>query len=569
MPRPSRFHEMSAVFMRSRPILWIIFNPMPPILSIITAVRGQLEYNKLFLDSIESTTRHSYELIIIDNGSTDGSPDFFEKRGAIVIRNRENSCYACSQNQGLKKASGTYVAFLNNDIYLSSQWDRRLIDYLEEYSLSVISPCGTETLETGHAISLRMRRWKRVNAGLRLRRALGYKPKDEDLLALIARMYGDWNAYTGGRSKDFRRFLYPGLSGFALLSRRSLFDSFGPWTREITASDFDMRLRLVKAHFESGAFYQPMIAGDVFVHHFIRTTSRTVRDPYRCSHPFVPLSGLYAAQDQPYAKIPAASVIVAVYNKPEFLEKVLLSLLNQTHKDFEVVVADDGSGPEIAEVIGKYRASFLFPVQHVRHEHSGFRKTIIANKAVIRSRSDYLVFIDGDSLLHRSFLEQHLRKRKINTILSGRRVMLDKELTERITVEDVRSRRIEKASFWIRHCDTGSIKHGVYAPFINDVEVLLHSGRHYGILGANFSLYRGDYYRINGYDERIIGRGLEDDNLANRFRVAGLRIRTMSRRAIQYHLFHCADPIPHSAEVIKRMGTPAKAWSSFGLIKCE
>jgi hypothetical protein len=101
------------------------------------------------------------------------------------------------------------------------------------------------------------------------------------------------------------------------------------------------------------------------------------------------------------------------------------------------------------------------------------------------------------------------------------------------------------------------------------VEVLLHSGRHYGILGANFSLYRGDYYRINGYDERIIGRGLEDDNLANRFRVAGLRIRTMSRRAIQYHLFHCADPIPHSAEVIKRMGTPAKAWSSFGLIKCE
>jgi glycosyltransferase involved in cell wall biosynthesis len=543
------------------------FYPMPPILSIITAVRDQLACNKLYLESIESTTYHPYELIIIDNGSTDGSPDFFEKRGALVLRNRENSCYACSQNQGLKKASGTYVAFLNNDIYLSPQWDRRLIDYLEEYSLDVISPCGTETIETGRAISRRMRRWKRVNAGLRLRRTLGYQPTKQDLLALIARMYGDWNAYTGGRSRDFRRFLYPGLSGFALLSRKSLFDVFGPWTREITASDFDLRLRLVKAHVESARYYQPMIAGDVFVHHFIRTTSRMVREPYRCNHPFTPLTGFYTPRDQHYARIPAASVIIAVYKKPDFLEKVLLSLLNQTNKDFEVVIADDGSGPEIAEVVEKYGNSFPFPIQHVRHDHCGFRKTVIANKAVIRSRSDYLVFIDGDSLLHHSFLAQHLGKRKINTVLSGRRVMLDRELTERVTADDVRSGRIEKTSFWIRHCDPGSIKHGLHAPFINDVEVLLHSGGRYGILGANFSLFRGDFYRINGYDERIIGRGLEDDNLANRFRVAGLRIRTMSRRAIQYHLFHSADPIPHSPEVIKTMGTPAQAWSSFGLIK--
>jgi len=147
--------------------------------------------------------------------------------------------------------------------------------------------------------------------------------------------------------------------------------------------------------------------------------------------------------------------------------------------------------------------------------------------------------------------------------------MLDQHLTERMTVDDVRSRRIEKSSFWSGHCDKGSIKHGMYAPAINSIETLLHSGRHYGILGSNFSLFRGDYYKINGYDERIIGRGLEDDNLANRFRVEGLRIRSMSRRAIQYHMFHFFDPVPHSAETIKKFGAPDQAWSLYGIIKAQ
>jgi glycosyltransferase involved in cell wall biosynthesis len=272
-------------------------------------------------------------------------------------------------------------------------------------------------------------------------------------------------------------------------------------------------------------------------------------------------------RDQLRSKIPSISVIIAVYNKPDFLEKVLCCLLNQTHKTFEIVIADDGSGPEIASVVKRYQQSFLYPIQHVRHDDLGFRKTIIANKAVVRSHSDYLVFIDGDSLLHHRFLEEHFRKRKIGVILSGRRVMLDKELTTRMTLDDVRSRRIEKASFWKGHCNKGSVKHGYYVPCINSIEVLLHSGRQYAILGANFSLFRGDFFRINGYDERIIGRGLEDDNLSNRFKIAGLRIRSMSRRAIQYHLFHSFDPVPHSAEVIKKMWMPTQSWSSYGIIK--
>jgi glycosyltransferase involved in cell wall biosynthesis len=540
---------------------------MPPPLSIITAVRDQLAYNKLFLDSLGKHTYNPFELIIVDNGSTDGSAEFFEASGAKVIRNRENRCYACSQNQGLAGARGTYTAFLNNDIYLSKEWDRRLIGYLEEYNLDVISPCGTETLETPRMVSRRLRRWKRVSAVQRLRRGLGLETTQQDLFFLIKRMYGDWDDYCNRRAGEFERFLYPGISGFALLTRTSLFSELGPWTRDVSASDFDLKLRLVKISVETGAKCQPMIAGDVFVHHFIRTTSRAMRSPYRCSHPFTPFEDFYGLPDRQYARTPSISVIIAVYDKPDFLEKVLASLLNQTHADFEIVIADDGSGPEIAQVLEKYRQSFPYPLQHVRHEHRGFRKTVIANRAVVRARSDYLVFIDGDSLLHHRFLEEHFHKRRTGTILSGRRVMLDPDLTRRITLEDVRSKKMERFSFWLKHCDRGTVKHGVYVPLVNSIETLLRAGRPYGILGANFSLFRGDYYRINGYDEQIIGRGLEDDNLANRFKVAGLRIRSMSRRAVQYHLFHRSDPIPHSAETINKFGAPRMAWSSFGIVK--
>ena len=105
------------------------------------------------------------------------------------------------------------------------------------------------------------------------------------------------------------------------------------------------------------------------------------------------------------------SVIVAVYNMPDFLEKVFLSLQNQTLKDFEIVIADDGSGPAIREV-SIPSLSFSFPIRHVWHEDKGFRKTVIANKAIVEASAPYLVFIDGDCVLHHRFLESHFRHRK-------------------------------------------------------------------------------------------------------------------------------------------------------------
>jgi glycosyltransferase involved in cell wall biosynthesis len=262
---------------------------------------------------------------------------------------------------------------------------------------------------------------------------------------------------------------------------------------------------------------------------------------------------------------PLASLIVAAYNRADVLELVFVSLLGQTLQDFEIVVADDGSGPEIAGLIDRYRSAFSRPVIHEWHEDRGFRKTIIVNRAVARSSADYLVFIDGDCILHRRFLERHLLRRRPGWVLSGRRVMLDRELTGRLTADDVRKRRIERPWFWLGHCGRNDCKHGFYVPFAFGARN--RRRRDYEILGSNFSVHREAFFRINGYDERIVGRGLEDNNLCRRFVNAGVSVKSIAFEAIQYHCYHESDAMPHSEEFIGAFRNSPETRTPFGIVK--
>ncbi|UCH84914.1 MAG: glycosyltransferase [Candidatus Latescibacterota bacterium] len=264
---------------------------------------------------------------------------------------------------------------------------------------------------------------------------------------------------------------------------------------------------------------------------------------------------------------PDVSLVIAVYQREDALELVLISLLNQTFGDFEIVVADDGSDQGIARVIQDYSEQFAHPIRHVWHDDAGFRKTVIVNRAVTHAAGDYLVFIDGDCLLHHRFLERHVKRRHQGGILSGRRVMFDRSLTERVTSEDVRKRRIERINYWWKHAGKIDRWNGFYLPFLHGARNI--GRRQYQILGSNFSAHKEDFYRVNGYDERIVGRGLEDNNLCVRFVNAGMVIRTITREAIQYHLYHEADPIPHTRDFIERYRSSGETWTPHGIKKEE
>jgi glycosyltransferase involved in cell wall biosynthesis len=262
---------------------------------------------------------------------------------------------------------------------------------------------------------------------------------------------------------------------------------------------------------------------------------------------------------------PAVSLVIAVCDRDDFLERIFVSLESQSFSDFEVVLADDGSGPRMAELVAHWQGRFRNPILHAWQENQGFRKTAIVNRAVSLSRGDYLVFIDGDCILHHRFIERHHLRRRPRQALSGRRIMMDAALSSRLTLEVVRSRRVERPSFWWRHVKPHARRNGFYAPWLFGVRGGF--GDRYEILGSNFSLHRADFLGVNGYDERIVGRGMEDVNLKVRLVNSGVAVRCIAQEAIQYHCHHETGSFLHDAETVARLGGTTEAWTAHGITK--
>src|SRR5580700_409569 len=150
-------------------------------ISIITAIHNGLAFNRIFFESLKKYTHNPFELIIIDNASTDGSADYFKQNGAVLISNEANYSYPHTQNQGIRAASGEHLFFLNNDIILSPNWDKLLIDIAGENELDILSAKGIENMGTKADTKRFDRRWKRIKYPLLIGR------KNRSILILMAK----------------------------------------------------------------------------------------------------------------------------------------------------------------------------------------------------------------------------------------------------------------------------------------------------------------------------------------------------------------------------------------------
>ena len=188
------------------------------------------------------------------------------------------------------------------------------------------------------------------------------------------------------------------------------------------------------------------------------------------------------------------TVIISTYNQPRFLELVLTGFSCQSHHDFEVVIADDGSGPETEEVIQRAQEELELQVVHVWHPDRGFRKTEILNRALLAAGGDYLIFTDGDCIPRGDFVERHVREAGRHRFLSGGHLPLPKRLSSRLT------RDLRLASMLGRHTPTGATWNG-----------------------GNASTWKEALVRVNGFDLDM-GYGGED-------RAAGERLENIGYRA--------------------------------------
>jgi glycosyltransferase involved in cell wall biosynthesis len=209
---------------------------------------------------------------------------------------------------------------------------------------------------------------------------------------------------------------------------------------------------------------------------------------------------------------------------------VLASVRGQRALPDEVVIADDGSRDETRRLIEHMRADLPIPVQHIWHEDTGFRLAAIRNKAIAAAQGEYVVQIDGDILLHPSFIEAHRRFARRGSWVQGSRALLEPPITERLLAGDAVSLGPLTPQVKFR-------QNAIYAPLLTRLVKGPADGMQ-RIRGAHMAFWRDDLLRVNGYDEDIVGWGREDSELATRLINAGVARRNFKFSAVCFHLWH-------------------------------
>lgn len=269
--------------------------------------------------------------------------------------------------------------------------------------------------------------------------------------------------------------------------------------------------------------------------------------------------------------MPKASIIIAFYNRIDFLQLILAGFERQTFMDFEIVIADDGSSEESVSELKKIIKGSPLNIKHVWHEDRGFRKNKIMNKALLESSTDYLIFIDGDCIPHKEFVREHFENKGKGLCLTGRRVNLSEKISSKLTSEIIKKGYLEKNFFTFLFSGISGhsnyIEKGIYIKSKILRELLNKKNR--GLLGCNFSIHKNDLLSINGFDERYEGPAIgEDSDIQFRLELSNIKIKSLANTAIQFHLYHKIQTRSETnLELFKEVQKSRISYTPFGINK--
>jgi glycosyltransferase involved in cell wall biosynthesis len=232
------------------------------------------------------------------------------------------------------------------------------------------------------------------------------------------------------------------------------------------------------------------------------------------------------------------SIIVTTYDRADALDAVLRSLSRQIDRDFEVVIADDGSGPDTAKLIEDWKGRLGAPLKHVWHEHRDFRAGEIRNRGIRASGGRYCIFLDGDCITRPDFLAQHRALAEPGWFVTGNRVLLTERLTAAVLRDHLEPERWELAD-WIRQRFSGGLNRllpVLHLPLGPLRKVI--SGAWQGARSCNLAIWRADVDRVDGFDAAFSGWGKEDSDLVIRLLHAGIRRKDGRCATGVLHLWH-------------------------------
>lgn len=238
-----------------------------------------------------------------------------------------------------------------------------------------------------------------------------------------------------------------------------------------------------------------------------------------------------AAAPEPAMQPDRISLIVTTYNWPQALAAVLASAQAQTRLPGEVLIADDGSGPETRALLQSIATNFPVPLRHVWQEDDGFRAARARNLAICAASGDYVVLLDGDMVLHPDFISDHASAAAAGSFVQGSRVLAGERFSDRL----LRDPRLRPRFY---SGDIGRRRHTLRLPLLSRLYLSLGSGMPRMIKSCNQGWWRQDLVRLNGFDERMHGWGREDEELALRAMFAGIGCRQLRFSGLAWHLHH-------------------------------
>jgi cellulose synthase/poly-beta-1,6-N-acetylglucosamine synthase-like glycosyltransferase len=226
----------------------------------------------------------------------------------------------------------------------------------------------------------------------------------------------------------------------------------------------------------------------------------------------------------------SVALIISTFDQPDYLARVLAGMAGQTRAPDELFVADDGSGEETRRVFADWKMGKAFRCEHVWQKHEGFRKARVLNEAIAMAKSDYIVFLDGDTIPHPRFVADHVGMAAPGNFVQGHRALVG----QRAAADFGKDGRLRGR---LRALCAGQLS-GAANVFRWPFAMKSRGTGLRGIRGCNFAVWRADLLHVNGFNEAFTGWGREDAELAARMMNAGVQRMDARGRALCYHLWH-------------------------------
>ncbi|WP_307171595.1 glycosyltransferase family 2 protein [Massilia sp. 9096] len=231
--------------------------------------------------------------------------------------------------------------------------------------------------------------------------------------------------------------------------------------------------------------------------------------------------------------------MITTYNRPEALEAVVRACFMQNDKNFEIIIADDGSTANTQACVERLGATAPMPLRHVWQPDQGFRAAMARNRGTLAARGEYIVFLDGDCIPQRDFIARHRALAQPGCLVSGSRILMSEGLTRRVLEENIDIAGAAPAAKlrWRLAGDLNKTLQplGLRWPDLGRTRRTFSWRR---IKSCNLGVWRSDLERVNGFDESFVGWGYEDSDLVLRLFHAGVARKDGAFATEVFHLWH-------------------------------